>query len=150
MPSAPHALLEATMIFLANRRASPAPQGQAILRSQEDLLMHANRVCLLATVLPANRIAATVPLTTTALILHVFRRFAPQALTALPRAALLPLVFIPATVLPANRIAVTVPLATTALILHVFRRFAPQALTALPRAALLCFATPGRSQTPQE
>ena len=102
IPSAPHALLATTMVFLANHRASPAPQGQAILRSQEDLLMHANRVCLLATVLPANRIAATVPLTTTALILHVFRRFAPQALTA------------------------------------------------LPRAALLCFATPGRSQTPQE
>ena len=84
IPSAPNALLAATMVFLANHRAS----------------------------------------------------LAPQALTALPKAALPSFVFIPATVLPANLIAATVPPATTALIQPV-RRFAPQALTALPKAAFL-------------
>ena len=88
--SAPHALPAATMVFLANHRASPAPQGQAILRSPAHLSLRALRVCLLATVLPANRFAATVPPATTALIQPVVRRFVPQALSALPGAALLP------------------------------------------------------------
>ena len=86
---APNALLAATMVFPANHRASFAPQGQAILRSQAHLAIRAKRVRLPATVLPANRPAATVPPATTALIQPVVRRFVPQALTALPRAALL-------------------------------------------------------------
>ena len=137
IPSAPHALLATTMVFLANHRASPAPQGQAILWSQVHLSMRAKRVLFPATVLPANRIAATVPPVTTALIQPMIRRFVPQAHTALPTAALLPFVFIPATVLPANRIAATVPRVTTALIQPMIRRFVPQALTALLKAALL-------------
>ena len=87
---APNALLAATMVFPANHRASFAPQGQAILRSQAHLAMRAKRVRLPATVLPANRFAATVPPAITALIQPVVRRFVPQALTALPRAALPP------------------------------------------------------------
>ena len=90
IPSAPNALLAATMVFLANHRASPALQGQAILWSQAHLSLLARRVCLPATVLPANRFAATVPSATTALIQPLVRRFVPQALTALPTAALLP------------------------------------------------------------
>jgi hypothetical protein len=86
IPSAPHALLAATMIFMASHRASPAPQGQAILWSQAH---RANHAFFPATALPANRFAATVPSATTALIQPVIRRFVPQALTALPRAALL-------------------------------------------------------------
>jgi hypothetical protein len=135
IPSAPNALLEATVVSLANHRASSALQGQAILWSQAHPSLRALRVCLPPTVLPVNRIAATVPPVTTALIQPVIRRFVLQALTALPRAALPPFVFIPATVLPVNRIAATVPPVTTALIQPVVRRFAPQALTALPRAA---------------
>jgi hypothetical protein len=88
--SAPNALLAATIVFLANHRAPPALQGQAILWSQAHLSMRANCVFSPATVLPANRFAATVPPALTALIQPVVRRFVPQALTALPRAALPP------------------------------------------------------------
>ena len=90
IPSAPNALLAATTVFLANHRASPAPQAQTILWSQAHLSMRAKRVLFPATVLPANRIAATVPRVTTALIQPMIRRFVPQALTALLKAALLP------------------------------------------------------------
>ena len=104
------------MVFLANHRASLAPQGQAILRSQAHLSMHAKRVFFPATVLPANRIVATVLPVTTALIQPAIRRFVPQALTALLRAALLICVPTERTADPANRAAATAPQAHTALI----------------------------------
>ncbi len=90
IPSAPHALLAATMIFMANHLAPPALQGQAILWSQAHPSLRALLVCLPPTVLPANRFAATVLPASTALIQPVVRRFVPQALAALPRAALPP------------------------------------------------------------
>ena len=132
IPSAHHALLAATIVFLGKHRAFSALQALTALPRAS----LPSFVFIPATVLPANLIAATVPPATTALIQPAVRRFVPQALTALPRAALPSFVFIPATVLPANRFAATVPPATTALIQPV-RRFAPQALTALPKAAFL-------------
>ena len=116
IPSAPNALLAATVVFLANPPASPAPQGQAILRSQAHLSLHALRACLPATVLPANQAAAAVPPVTTALIQPAIRRFVPQALTALLRAALLLHVVLKATVVSANQAVATALQAHTALI----------------------------------
>ena len=103
-------------MFLVNRRAPPAPQAQAILRSQAHLSLRALRACLPATVLWANQFAATAPPATTALIQPVVRRFVPQAVPALPRAALLICVPTEHTADPANQAAATAPQAHTALI----------------------------------
>lgn len=87
IPSAPHALLVATVVSLANLRASPALQAHAILLSQA---LRALRVFPLATVLLVNHIAANVPLAASAVIQPVVRRFALQAITALPILLILP------------------------------------------------------------
>ena len=59
------ALPAATMVFPANRRVSPAPQAQAILRLEAHL---APLVSLGPTVDPASQAAATAPQAHTALI----------------------------------------------------------------------------------
>jgi hypothetical protein len=150
-------LLVATAIFQANRLASPAPQGRAILLLEAHLSLHALRVPLEPTLFLANEAAATAPRARTALIQPSVRRFVPQALTALPRAALLHIVNQEPSVLPANRFAppapqgraillleahlslhaLRVPLEPTLVLANEAAATAPQARTALINAEVL-------------
>jgi hypothetical protein len=77
-------------VLPANRFAPPAPQGRAILLLEAHLSLHALRVPLEPTLVLANEAAATALQARTALIQPSVLRFVPQALTVLPRAALLP------------------------------------------------------------